>query len=105
MATETKYENMAFISYKHSRRDIRFAKWLQRKLERYHVPVRLQKERRLPKRIAPIVRDQSDLAGGRLEEMIHEKLGQWCNILSPTHCWTQSKIRCCCTMSTLIIPR
>jgi len=54
----------AFISYSHS--DERWARWLQRSLERYRVPRRLQREvataRSLPTRLYPVFRDRDELA-------------------------------------------
>ncbi len=54
----------AFISYTH--RDERWAKWLQRALERYRIPKRLQRQDThsgtLPDRFHPIFRDRDELA-------------------------------------------
>lgn len=58
----THYE--AFISYAHN--DERWAKWLQRALERYRVPSNLNSQRSggkpSPKRLHPIFRDRDELA-------------------------------------------
>jgi MTH538 TIR-like domain (DUF1863) len=54
----------AFISYSHA--DERWARWLQRSLERYRIPRRLQREvavdRSLPTRLYPVFRDRDELA-------------------------------------------
>lgn len=67
------YEYFAFISYK--REDEKWAKWLQHKLESYSLPTAVRKTNpELPKKIRPIFRDQSDLAGGNLKEEIEKGL-------------------------------
>ena len=53
----------AFISYSHG--DERWAKWLQRALERYRLPKSLRAEHPdLPPRLYPIFRDREELASG-----------------------------------------
>ena len=53
----------AFISYSHG--DERWAKWLQRALERYRLPKSLRAEHPdLPSRLYPIFRDRDELASG-----------------------------------------
>ena len=65
----------AFISYSHNRSDMKWAKWLQRKLESYRLPSFLLKQMpHLPKRLRPIFRDQTDLGITHLEEGIREEL-------------------------------
>ena len=67
----TKY--YAFISYK--REDERWAKWLQRRLEYYHLPLNVRKENpALPKTVRPVFKDTTDLSGGVLEKAINEAL-------------------------------
>lgn len=65
----------AFISYSHS--DERWAKWLQRSLERYRVPRRLVGKQGahgpIPRRLRPVFRDREDLSSasdlsGRIRE-------------------------------------
>ena len=59
MAGET-FDYYAFISYSHNDKDI--AQKLQKRLERYHMPAKLLEDHpELPKKIAPIFRDESDL--------------------------------------------
>lgn len=66
-------EYFAFISYK--REDEKWAKWLQHKLEHYHLPVNVRKENpSLPQSIRPVFKDTSELAAGVLAEEIHEAL-------------------------------
>ena len=66
-------EYFAFISYK--REDEQWAKWLQHKLEHYHLPVKVRKENpSLPQTIRPVFKDTSELAAGVLADEIHEAL-------------------------------
>jgi len=70
---KTNYRYFAFISY--SRRDIQWAKWLQRRLQNYRLPAKLIKEHRnLPKKIFPVFRDQQDLNGIVLEDALKNAL-------------------------------
>ena len=62
----------AFISYK--REDEKWAKWLQRKLEHYRFPTKINGYAELPKYIRPIFRDTTDLAPGLLVEEIDSAL-------------------------------
>ena len=51
----------AFVSYSHA--DERWARWLQRALQRYRVPKTLRKAQPgLPERLFPIFRDRDELA-------------------------------------------
>lgn len=68
---EKVYKYYAFISYKHA--DEKWAKWLQKQLETYRLPVALQKQN-FPKTLKPIFRDNTDLAPGNLEEKLKESL-------------------------------
>lgn len=73
MTHNEKHEYFAFISYK--REDEKWAKRLQRKLESYRLPTALRKKYPdLPGKIRPIFRDQSDLAGGNLNNEIEKSL-------------------------------
>ena len=63
----------AFISYK--REDERWAKWLQRKLQSYHLPAAVCKEYKdLPKRLSPIFRDKTNLRPGILDEELRKEV-------------------------------
>lgn len=67
------YKYYAFISY--SRKDQKWAKWLQNRLETYRLPSKIRKENSdIPKRIVPIFRDKTDLSGVILEESIRKEL-------------------------------
>lgn len=72
MGTE-QFENIAFISYKH--KDEKWAKWLQKKLEHYKIPVELCDETeqffKVPRYI---VRDRTDFSGGTLPDVIKARL-------------------------------
>ena len=64
----------AFISYSH--KDEKWAKWLQRKLESYRLPTVIRKEsaKVLPKRIAPVFLDATDLSVGKLNAKLNQEL-------------------------------
>ena len=79
-AKKTGYRYFAFISY--SSKDVKWAKWLQRKLEGYRFPAKLKKEHtELPKRIFPVFRDATDLSGVVLEESLQKELGESVHVL------------------------
>ncbi|MCD7885312.1 MAG: TIR domain-containing protein [Lachnospiraceae bacterium] len=65
------YDFYAFISYKHQ--DLHFAKWLQKKLNNYRLPVKLAKAVGR-KRLSPIFRDQTDLPPGPLHDRLMQNL-------------------------------
>ena len=68
------FDYFAFISYSHE--DKETAQKLQKRLERYHMPAKLlQAHPELPKKLSPIFRDESDIAGkGTLIETLHDNL-------------------------------
>lgn len=67
------YKNFAFISYSH--RDIKIAKWLQRKLESYRLPTEVGNEIKQGERyLRPVFRDQSDLNTGILKDELRKNL-------------------------------
>jgi len=67
------YDYYAFISY--SRKDEKWAKWLQNRLETYRLPAAIRKNHvDLPQKIAPVFRDKTDLSGIVLEEALHREL-------------------------------
>lgn len=69
------YSYYAFISY--SRKDEKWAKWLQQKLETYRIPSKLRKQDlNIPQKLYPVFRDKTDLTGGKLLEVLHEELDQ-----------------------------
>ena len=62
----------AFISYRHA--DVRWAKWLKRKLQTYRLPLRLHKQHvDLPRRLSPIFYDVNLRPGG-LNDRIREEI-------------------------------
>ena len=66
------YKYFAFISY--TRKDEKWAKWLQYKLEHYNFPVKIGKDPSIPKKIRPIFKDTSELSGGVLSEELNKAL-------------------------------
>lgn len=70
---EHQKEYYAFISYK--REDEKWAKWLQHKLEHYHLPTNVRRDNpSLPQSIRPVFKDTSELAAGVLADEIREAL-------------------------------
>ena len=70
---EHAFKYFAFISYQ--REDEKWAKWLQHKLEHYHLPTNVRKENpSLPQSIRPVFKDTSELASGVLADEICEAL-------------------------------
>lgn len=66
-------EYLAFISYRHT--DIKWAEWLQNKLEFYRLPSYIQEENpESPKELRPIFRDVTDLQLGELSVRIREAI-------------------------------
>lgn len=69
------FTNIAFISYK--REDEKWAKWLQKKLEHYQLPIEVRKQNpdmEFAKRPRHVFKDTTDLSGGVLEKAIKEGL-------------------------------
>ncbi|MBE6232893.1 MAG: TIR domain-containing protein [Bacteroidales bacterium] len=62
----------AFISYSH--KDEKIAKWLQRNLEAYRLPVGVVNEYENTRYLRPIFRDRTDLNSGKLNEEIRVNL-------------------------------
>jgi hypothetical protein len=70
---DRRFEYYAFISYAHS--DVRWARWLHRKLESYHIPTVIRRQMpHLPTRIRPIFLDTADLSSGILRESLRHEL-------------------------------
>lgn len=74
METLNQYTNYAFISYQ--RKDEKWAKWLQHKLENYKLPAVARQEQRQQRYIRPVFRDKTDLTGGVLAESLRGELLQ-----------------------------
>lgn len=73
--TISKYTNIAFISYK--REDEAWAKWLQKKLEHYKLPIEIRKKHpnlEFSERPRHVFKDTTDLSGGVLAKAIKEGL-------------------------------
>lgn len=92
------FEYFAFISYK--REDQKWAKWLQKKLESYSIPVSIRKENPdLPSKIRPIFRDDTDLSGGNLTKEIESGLDNSkyliviCSPLSAQSPWVDKEVQ------------
>lgn len=67
------FKYYAFISY--AREDEKWARWIQRKIETFHLPSIIRKEKQdIPKRIKPIFRDKTDLLPGLLKENLNKEL-------------------------------
>ena len=94
----------AFISYSH--RDLKWGKWLQRKLEGFHCPrdVREGPESRKDRGSLRIFRDQTDLAGAKLQESLNRELEQSryliviCSPSSAASRWVDAEIRHFCSL-------
>ena len=72
---EFRYTNIAFISYK--REDEKWAKWLQKKLEYYKLPLEVRDKNPnmdFLERPRPVFKDTTDLSGGVLAQVIKEGL-------------------------------
>ena len=61
----------AFISYSH--RDLNWGKWLQRKLETFHIPNDMRNVRPKGQKLR-VFRDQTDLAGTSLQDSLRQNL-------------------------------
>ena len=96
MRTEKEY--FAFISYKEE--DYKMAKWLQHKLEHYHLPSVIRKENpELPKRISPIFEYKSEMSGGYLKPSINAALDESkyliviCSPNAPKSIWVADEVQ------------
>lgn len=67
-----KYKYYAFISY--TKRDEKWAKWLQYELEHYKLPSNLNGRSDLPENIRPVFKDTTELSPGNLSDQIYEAL-------------------------------
>lgn len=108
---ECAYKNFAFISYSH--RDMDVARWLQRKLEAYRLPVEVHNDVEAGSRyLRPVFRDQSDLNTGILSEELRRNLEEskylllLCSKNSARSTWVSDEARAFVEMGRLdrIIP-
>ena len=87
----------AFISYSH--RDIRWANWLQTKLERFSISKPLRAEMQEQKKALRVFRDQTDLAGVELQASLERELSRSryliviCSRASAASPWVNAEIR------------
>lgn len=65
-------QNFAFISYNH--KDVKWAKWLRRKLEWYRLPSQIHNEFEDSRYIRPVFRDRDELDSGVLGDELRQKL-------------------------------
>ena len=65
-------QNFAFISYNH--RDMKYAQWLQKKLESYKLPAEIHNEFEDTRYLRPVFRDQTDLNTGILANTLRDQL-------------------------------
>lgn len=65
-------QNFAFISYNH--KDVKYAKWIQKKLENYKLPSEIHNEFEDSRFIRPVFRDQTDLNTGVLANVLRDQL-------------------------------
>lgn len=62
MLSETPSRYVAFISYRHTPLDRKWATWLHKAIESYRVPKSLVKQRNAPRRVGRVFRDEEELA-------------------------------------------
>lgn len=72
MNRECTKQNFAFISYNH--RDVKWAKWMRRKLEWYRLPSDIHNEFEESRYIRPVFRDRDELNSGVLSEELRQRL-------------------------------
>ncbi len=94
----------AFISYRHTDRDRRWAEWLLEALERYHVPGRLRAQG-FPDRIRHVFRDEDELpSSADLNDQIKQALARSdyliviCSPDTPASAWVCREIELFCEM-------
>ena len=103
------YAYDAFISYSH--RDMKWARWLQRRLESYRPPRSSSQERPSGSRLR-VFRDQTDLAGAELQASLHREMDASryliviCSPAAAASRWVNEEIRYFCSLGrrSRIIP-
>lgn len=65
-------QNYVFISYNH--KDVEWAKWLQKRLERYRLPAEAHNELSDSRYIRPVFRDRDNLTSGVLNDELRKHL-------------------------------
>ncbi|MBR5345041.1 MAG: SEL1-like repeat protein [Clostridia bacterium] len=87
----------AFISYSH--KDMRWARWIQERLESYRLPKDLLEESEVKKQNLKVFRDQTDLAGVELQASLQRELEACrtmiviCSPNSAASTWVNEEIR------------
>ncbi len=102
------YAYDAFISYSH--RDMKWGRWLQRRLETLHVPKEVSQPRENGR--LRVFRDQTDLAGAELQASLDRELRNSryliviCSPASAASRWVNEEIRSFCALGrrSYIIP-
>src|SRR4051812_49314059 len=91
---------VAFISYRHSPEDMRWARWVQKAIETYRVPSRLAREAGLPRGLGIVFRDEDELpAAAHLPNVLDEALRDSaflivvCTPRTPQSAWVDREIR------------
>ena len=91
----------AFISYSH--KDMKWGRWLQRRLETFHIPRDIVKDQRQHKQLR-IFRDQTDLAGTELQTSLRKEMDVSryliviCSPASAASRWVNDEIRYFCSI-------
>ena len=70
--TQITKQNFAFISYNH--KDVKWAKWLRRRLEWYRLPSEIHNECEDSRYIRPVFRDREELDSGVLGNELTKRL-------------------------------
>lgn len=72
MEAKSIFRNYVFISYNH--KDVKWAKWLQKKLEWYRLPTEIHNEFSDSRYIRPVFRDRDNLTSGVLNDELRNHL-------------------------------
>lgn len=102
--------NFAFISYNH--KDVKWAKWLRRKLEWYRLPAEIHNEFEDSRYIRPVFRDRDELDSGILGDELRQRLEASkylivvCSPSSAQSAWVSDEVKAFIDMGRLeyIIP-
>lgn len=93
----TAKRNFVFISYNH--KDVKWAKWLQRKLEWYRLPTEIHNEFSDSRYLRPVFRDRDELTSGVLNDELRNYLevSKYLVVLCSPHSaqseWVSEEIR------------
>ena len=99
-AANAKFRYDVFISYRHSKSDRKWAKWLHTALETYKVPDQLVADKKIPSKLNRVFRDEEELAAhSDLSPQIGEALRSSkfliviCSPRTPESRWVAEEIR------------